>query len=316
MLFVLLITCGCNNNSKNISDISEETTNEIELKDVPNGLIKNYENADFDKYNSLASVNGLKNTKIYVIGKAESIFNTNSSIECILCDENNHKWLIIMDSKQKSNIEDYKYLENDKVCVVGVYDGYSKIREMPALTMNKIFDMQNGDLLSSRMFNLYDGNSKSNNDVKLENINSNTTETIVFETETTEDPYVKEKIKENRERILREDWVENKFDPLFGTCRIANEFIKKNLNDESSFKCIETRYADLDSDDKIPTTRRDLKSAGCEVSNVKKWDLVVEVQYSAKNAYNATVKNYAIVLIKYKTDEVYLLGNFAYPVFK
>ena len=447
--FILICLCfinllyGCNKN-KSIDNSTKINTTEVSVTEEqshrttdnpPIGMIEDYELAIFEKFNSPASENGLKNTKIYINGILTKIFNSNSSILGYITDENDNEWLLIIDSKLKSSKDDYKYLENNKVCVAGIYDGFSNIHKMPALTINRIFDYKSGDILGSKMFLKFNGDENVEekdtnfNEKVLDNdddeniINENKNEkkynlpsqsnfksflyTIfdryygkkdylfsgnkddwnivntklsdytrskfsgkIFEdnnwvrcdiiiefTDKTNKEYsvklleinkkqilydennnellpnhdeinennsssnivnnnnnsnnsnseVNQYIQDNRIRILRKEWVDKQFSSWDGSNYELNNLIKKNLNDENSFKHIQTKFIDINSDEMLNGVKSSLKQLGYNADNIEKWDILVQTEFSAKNAFNATIKNYGIGIIKYSTKSAKLI---------
>lgn len=118
---------------------------------------------------------------------------------------------------------------------------------------------------------------------------------------------VKKIIEENRIKILRKDWVEKQFSGWDGSNYKLNALIKEKLNDEASFKHINTRFIDIYDDEMLNKVKRSLIDLGYNVQGINKYDILVQTEFSAKNAFNATVKNYGIGLIKYDAGDVKLI---------
>ena len=440
LCFIILLY-GCNKNKSLDNDtkiditevsITEEQTH-LPIGNPPMGMIENYELAVFEKFNSPASENGLKNTKIYINGTLNRVFNSNSSILGYITDEKNNKWLLIIDSKLKASKDDYMYLEHSKVCVAGIYDGFSNIHKMPALTINRIYDYKSGDILGSKMFLKFNGDENieekntnfyesvlnntddesiknENNDEKKYNLPSQTNfksflytifdkyygkkdylfsgnkddwnivntnlsdytrskftgkffednnwvrcDIIIEFTDKTNKEYsvklleinkkqilydennnellpnhdeinknnsssnvvnnntnnsnseVNQYIQDNRTKILREDWFEKQFSSWDGSNNELNNLIKKNLNDENSFKHIQTKFIDINSDEMLNRVKSSMRQLGYNTDNIEKWDILVQTEFSAKNAFNATIKDYGIGIIKYTTKSAILI---------
>jgi Telomeric repeat-binding factor 2. len=90
-----------------------------------------YVAAEFDKYNSPASENGLGNTKVYFSGKVKELTTVD-----------NYKIAMIEDNSGKENIwcvtflDNYIYSklkENTKITVFGYYIGYSSVKNAPTV---------------------------------------------------------------------------------------------------------------------------------------------------------------------------------------
>lgn len=139
------VVTGCNSASSN------DKSSEAELADIPSGFTTEYEKADFEKYNSYASENGLAETLIYVegtLGELNMMYDEeNDYYRAELVDLDGNNWSIFYDAKQvnlKENWdileEQYSSLEGDNVVICGAYMGYSGKYEMPTIECIKIFD--------------------------------------------------------------------------------------------------------------------------------------------------------------------------------
>lgn len=102
-------------------------------------------------------------------------------------------------------------------------------------------------------------------------------------------------------------WVDSQFSSWDGSHKGFNKLIKKNLNDEKSFKHIETSYFPIISDEYVKEYNSLLKEYGFDDS-VKLYDILILTEFSAKNAFNATVKNTAIGIASYDDNTVRLVG--------
>lgn len=101
-------------------------------------------------------------------------------------------------------------------------------------------------------------------------------------------------------------WVDAQFSVWDGKHTALCQMIKDNLNDRGSFKHIETRYVEITDE----TIRRDMTSVLQQMGIYRQLeigDLVIMVEYSAKNAFNATITKTAVGLAKYTADSLELL---------
>lgn len=105
----------------------------------------------------------------------------------------------------------------------------------------------------------------------------------------------------------RSEWIEEQFNPWNGAHYELERLIKENLNDEKSYKHIETIYWDI-KDDEIKDYANNLLSDFGSSERVEIGDLLISTKFSAKNAFNATVKCTAIGISSYKYNIVTLVG--------
>ena len=105
----------------------------------------------------------------------------------------------------------------------------------------------------------------------------------------------------------RNMWINNQFSAWDGSHTVLKSLIKKNLNDEKSFEHIETTYIDIDTKDKKTQVNNMLKQAGYP-NRVDIGDLFIATEFSAKNVFNATVKNTAYGIVDQSEDNVILIG--------
>lgn len=145
--------------SNRLADNSEE----LNLFDIPKGFTKGYEEAKFEKYNSYASDNGLGNTPIWIEGNLDNVSKVGSGDSAVfmgqvLLDDDN-LWLVALDGCIVSDKKTYSELIDHRVCIAGIYQGFSDVYEAPSMTMNKLFDRSTGDLLESILFVDFTGES-------------------------------------------------------------------------------------------------------------------------------------------------------------
>ena len=124
--------------------------------------------------------------------------------------------------------------------------------------------------------------------------------------ENTTEKTTEEKIAAYEEKRHKE-WVDSQFSIWDGSHKQFTKLIKNNLNDEKSFKHIETTYLEISDQDKKEYMNNVLKEAGYS-NRLEIGDLFLITDFSAKNAYNATVKATAYGISRYSDDKVILLG--------
>lgn len=103
------------------------------------------------------------------------------------------------------------------------------------------------------------------------------------------------------------NWIGEQFSSWDGSHRELTKLIKRKLNDEKSYKHIETDYYEMTSQEVLDTFNKILAESGYS-DRLELNDLLIITKYSAKNAYNATIKATAIGISSYKTRRVKLVG--------
>lgn len=137
-----------------------KTSGEPLMYDVPAGLTEGYEFGNFGTYNSPAEENGLGDTMVWFDGS----FDTVNTVDlpdvkaglqiyvATVTDEDGHNWLVELDCNEYEPIDKYTALEGHKLCILGQYQGFSGVYQMPAVMMEKIFDQTTGNMISSAWF--------------------------------------------------------------------------------------------------------------------------------------------------------------------
>ena len=103
------------------------------------------------------------------------------------------------------------------------------------------------------------------------------------------------------------DWVSGQFSFWDGSHSDFNKLIKKNLNDEKSFKHIETNYIEISTQEMKDYINSVIKSAGYKYT-VNIGDLFLITEFSCKNYFNATIKATAYGIARYSDNAIILLG--------
>lgn len=107
----------------------------------------------------------------------------------------------------------------------------------------------------------------------------------------------------NSERNL---WIRGQFSGWDGSHSEFKDLVKSRLNDERSFKHIETTYIDVSDEETKDKANAILRSSG-HTQRVEVGDLLITMEFSAKNAFNATIKNTAIGIASYKNNTIELV---------
>ena len=102
-------------------------------------------------------------------------------------------------------------------------------------------------------------------------------------------------------------WVNNQFSAWDGSHSELASLIKKSLNDEKSYKHIETTYRIIYSEDAKAEVNGILKSAN-KSARVEIGDVFVVIQFSAKNAFNATIKNTGYGIASFEKNSITLIA--------
>lgn len=133
-----------------------ETEGTVLLYDVPAGFTKEYEFGEFSKFNSNASENGLGGTMIWLNGSYENVSTLDISADLgrkmnafisVLTDQEGNQWLVQIDLDYYTSIEKYSNLCGHSLCILCEYQGFSGVYEMPAVIVEKIYDMNTGNII-------------------------------------------------------------------------------------------------------------------------------------------------------------------------
>ena len=105
----------------------------------------------------------------------------------------------------------------------------------------------------------------------------------------------------------RKKWIDNQIDWFTGRDEQFEKIIKRNLNDEKSFKESETTYIDIVNEDILREVNTALQNGGYS-NRCKIGDLLIMCKFTAKNAFNATIKYTAIGISSYDSNTIALVG--------
>lgn len=104
----------------------------------------------------------------------------------------------------------------------------------------------------------------------------------------------------------RQTWIESQFNWWDGRHEALSDLIKQNLNDRDSFKHVDVSYIDVSDEERMNVVNTTLKDAGIS-ERVEIGDLFVLEEFTAKNAFNATIKSTGYGIVK-SDNTVILLG--------
>lgn len=102
-------------------------------------------------------------------------------------------------------------------------------------------------------------------------------------------------------------WITSQFSAWDGSHPALEELIIDNLNDEKSYEHIKTSYIDIVDESKQEEVNQILENAGFS-QRVEIEDLLILVEFSAKNGFGGTIKSTAYGISSYSTNTIILLG--------
>jgi len=101
-------------------------------------------------------------------------------------------------------------------------------------------------------------------------------------------------------------WINSQFSVWNGQHDILVKLVKSKLNDEKSFDHISTTYRVIIDEDTKNEVNNILKDGGY-TNTVEINDLIITMEFSAKNGFNATIKNIAIGIASYNLNTITLV---------
>lgn len=119
---------------------------------VPLNFTDGYELAEFSKFNSPASENGLGGTKIYldcVINNIR-IIDTDAGgvLAGYLTDNNDNKWMSLLHVIPVVNEKEFDGIINKPIVLCGEYSGYSGTEKMPVIDLCELCVKETGEIKS------------------------------------------------------------------------------------------------------------------------------------------------------------------------
>ncbi len=145
----------CQKNDGTIIDIilfsEDNLTVGITLpKNKNTSFTKGYELAEFSKFNSPASENGLGDTPIYincVINSTEVMtVGEQQMILGYLTDSSGHKWMCMLNTTIFDSENNFKNIVGKDIVLCGIYSGYSSVKQMPVIELNKLYVKDTGEI--------------------------------------------------------------------------------------------------------------------------------------------------------------------------
>ena len=126
----------------------EESKNNISNSDLKN-FTKDYEKAEFSKFNSPASENGLSGTRVYfkcVLNKTEILeADGTKTILGYVTDENGNEWIAMLHYVPGVSEKHFDKWIGKDMYLRGVYDGYSGTKQKPVVVMDELLIIETGD---------------------------------------------------------------------------------------------------------------------------------------------------------------------------
>lgn len=148
ILVVLMLITGCSSGRQ-----SKPSEKEDKLYTTPSGFYRDYEEADFSKFNSHASENGLAGTKIWLNGQYEAINELESdgtlSYLTTFTDDKGNNWLLVLETEGLGSKSTFEKLTAHPLTVTAIYDGYSDVYELPVIYTVEIYDRKTGSIATS-----------------------------------------------------------------------------------------------------------------------------------------------------------------------
>jgi hypothetical protein len=181
-----------------------------------------------------------------------------------------------------------------------------------------VADEQTWHVDSLELENLYGTIAKASLDVNFDDnqyIISNLTGTFAQDSDLseTDDLFLSvpsELIKEDRgdsKLDTYDDWVNDQFSAWDGSHKDLKELIVDSLNDEKSYEHIETSYQIVIVEEMMDEINKTLEDNKLK-ARVEIGDLWISTQFSAKNSFNAVVKNTAYGIASFLDNSITLVA--------
>jgi hypothetical protein len=125
----------------NSTDTGDSNDAEIDSAELA-AFTEGYEKAEFDKYNSNASENGLGGTRIYFEGKITKteILNADGTTTILgyVEDIDKNNWLVMLHFVPAVSETQFDSVVGKPVVLRGVYDGFSGTKKLPVVVMDEL----------------------------------------------------------------------------------------------------------------------------------------------------------------------------------
>ena len=130
------------------------------MYDAPTNFYEGHEFAEFNKFNSPASENGLGGTMVWLEGSYENIMTIDlpdvqvgvQGFTAFVTDSEGNTWIITLDINIYNPIEKYDVLCNHNLVILARYDGFSDTYHVPAVILEKAFDRVTGSIIASTVY--------------------------------------------------------------------------------------------------------------------------------------------------------------------
>ncbi len=151
---LLFVGCGKGTNNTISSENGAITSDISETEaDAVTEMVDGFEKADYEKFNSLASENGLGWTKIYVDGTISSLFNDSNGIMGLTFQQDDGKeWIISVGVEPIISRQRLEAIVGSKGRIYGIYPGLSLEYKKPMI----LLDNQSGKLVNQVDFRFED----------------------------------------------------------------------------------------------------------------------------------------------------------------
>lgn len=130
---------------------TEDSAKLLETEYDYNNFVVGYEKAEFEKYNSPASENGLGGKEIFIVGVLEKteLLETDGTYIILgyIADEVNNTWLIKMHVVPIVSETYFESAIGQKVVCKVIYDGYSEVKQMPSTTLDELMILNSGAII-------------------------------------------------------------------------------------------------------------------------------------------------------------------------
>lgn len=144
-----------NSNKSNDSSDDDDSTGQSSNNDISNQLnipddfFEGYEKAEFSKYNSPASENGLGDNRIYfycTLDKTEILeADGTTSILGYVTDDSGNEWLIQLHFVPAVSKTAFNSYVGKELVLRGVYSGFSGTKEMPVVVLDEMIVLDTGE---------------------------------------------------------------------------------------------------------------------------------------------------------------------------
>ena len=121
---------------------------------IPDDFIAGYEKAEFTKYNSSASENGLGGRLIYIVGTLDKteVLTTDGtqSVLGYITDEDGKTWLVMTNIDPIVTEGHFSTAIGKTVVCTVQYEDYSENFQMPSATLNELLILEDGTIISGK----------------------------------------------------------------------------------------------------------------------------------------------------------------------